>query len=638
MADPTWDELNARRQELEARRNELMQQQTPREEVAQVNNAVDQIRDVLSSTSGDASEVKDEIDKHLGDLKSANAAIREALRHPQVQELTEGVTGGLDTAAGMFEAADDALGPIDQALDTLEQAFELADAQPTEQLEALASALEAASERLGPLIERIPGLGQFFELYTLAIRNIANSVGQIQAVQARLQRIWATVRPGTQMYLVPRTAQERLADEIRELDAEIGAIVQQMITVAQDTRDTAEASDGTPEPEVVVRTAESHCADQRIEVNNPQLLARNAAWKEFNAAEKRWSEASGQYDLACQAVDRAESALATATSPPALEGSSNISQLETDVEGARSARASAAEILADAEKGYDAASGALRTAQAAFDAERQQYIDCVKQEIVNLIPYSNRSAGFSDSDFTYLSAIYPEYAMTREEYEATRASTSAADEQAAAPPTTSTTGATNANQSLFASTRNRLIGVGLVAAFFVAAVATVATLAGGGDGNDDLVSNDVGSPTAAVASTSAPAAQAPDVATAAPTEPPLAISPISAADAVDTTVYSVEVEASEPVSFEWSGASCGEAEAANEQYTWDHRGSSLQLRGGIFGNQELSEDECEHEEDPSHAATTITVEIIGDTFRATCTYAGTATGTGPPCNVTELSQ
>ena len=433
--EPSWDELNQQRQELEQRRDELMQQQTPREEVTQVNNAVDQIREVLGATAGDASEVKDKIEEHLGDLSDASDALREALSDPAVQELTEGIADGLDTASGMLEAADEALGPIDEALDALQEALELADADPAEQLEALADALESAMDRLGPLIERIPGLGQFFELYVLAIRNIANSVGQIQAVQARLQRVWATLRPGTQMYLVPRTAQERLADEIRDLDHQIGVIVEQMITISQDTRDAAEDSDVTPEPEIVVRTAENHCEEQQIAVDNPELLARNEAWHEFETAEERWSAASGQYDLACQEVDRAESALATATSPGAREGSANLDQLQADVDGARSARDSAGEILGEAEANYDEKSGTYREAQEAFDGERQRYDDCVKSEIISLVPYANAGRGFSDSDFSYLAAIYPEYAITPDEYEAAQPAAATDDQPTSVPVT-----------------------------------------------------------------------------------------------------------------------------------------------------------------------------------------------------------
>ena len=515
----SWDELNQQRQALEQRRDELMQQQTPREEVTQVNNAVDQIREVLSATSGDASEVKDKIGEHLGKLKDASTAMRDALNDPRIQELTEGIAGGLDTASGMLEAADNALGPIDEALDALQSALELADAQPAEQLEALASALEAASERLGPLIERIPGLGQFFELYVLAIRNIANSVGQIQAVQARLQRIWATVRPGTQMYPVPRTAQERLADEIRDLDREIGAIVQQMIGVAQTARESGEASDGTPEPEVVVRSAESRCADERIAVDNPQLLARNDAWHEFEAAQERWSAASGQYELACQEVDRAESAMATATGPTAREGAASLDDLQASVDSARSARESAGEILEAAEANYDDQSAAYRGARAAFDAERQAYIDCVKAQIIGLIPFLNRGGGFSASDFSYLAAIYPEYAITAAEFEAAQQSTASDDRTSAAPATAPGSATAPAGGGgILDQIRSHPVMMGLATAGIAVAVFVGLTF-GGGDsdsGNTALPS----SPSAA--DTTASPSGGGGAPTEAPTEAPAA--------------------------------------------------------------------------------------------------------------------
>ena len=538
----SWDELNQQRQELEQRRDELMQQQTPREEVTQVNNAVNQIREVLSATSGDAAEVKDKIEEHLGSLKDASAAIREALNDPQIQELTEGITGGLDTAAGMLEAADEALGPID----TLQQAFELADAEPTEQLEALASALEAASERLGPLIERIPGLGQFFQLYVLAIRNIANSVGQIQAVQARLQRVWATPRPGTQMYLVPRTAQERLADEIRDLDHQIGVIVQQMITISQETREAAEESDVTPEPEVVVRSAENRCREQQIGVDNPQLLARNAAWHEFDAAEERRSAASGQYDLACQEVDRAESALATATAPGAREGAASLDDLQAGVESTRSARDSAGEILAEAEANHDEKSATYREAQAAFDGERQRYVDCVKSEIISLIPYANAGRGFSESDFTYLGAIYPEYAITPGEYEA--AQPGAANDRAAATPAAPAPAAATmpaGGGGILDQIRSHPIVTGVLAAAAVVIAFGALTL-GGGDNADEETTGTAG----AAATSTAAVSGGGTAATSAPTEAPATATEQAASLASAFLANGTEAELTVAVTYE----------------------------------------------------------------------------------------
>ena len=520
---PTWDELNQQRQALEQRRDELMQQQTPREEVTQVNNAVDQIREVLSATSGDASEVKDKIEQHLGDLREASATVRDALNDARIQELTEGITGGLDTASSMLEAADEALGPIDEALDALQSALELADAQPAEQLDALASALEAATERLGPLIERIPGLGQFFELYVLAIRNIANSVGQIQAVQTRLQRIWSTVRPGTQMYLVPRTAQERLADEIRDLDRQIAAIGQQMIDGAQAARESAEDSDETPEPEVVVRSAENRCQDERVPDNSPELRARNDAWHEYEAAEERWSAASGQYDLAGQDVDRAESALSSATSPGARQGSANLDQLRADVEGAHSARDSAAEILGETEAAYDESATSYRAAQTDFDAVRQHYIDCVKSHIIGLIPYANQGRGFSDSDFRYLAAIYPQYALTPDQYEAAQPAPATTPTPApAAPPTPQPTG-------ILDRIRAHPIVSGLLLAGALALTFGALTL-GGGDPDDATNTSPTAQPTSTTSqATGSTAATASPTSAAATTEATTAAAPSLAA-------------------------------------------------------------------------------------------------------------
>lgn len=91
-----------------------------------------------------------------------------------------------------------------------------------------------------------------------------------------------------------------------------------------------------------------------------------------------------------------------------------------------------------------------------------------------------------------------------------------------------------------------------------------------------------------------------------------------------------------PLTYEWSGASCGETEANGNTYVWDHAGSSIQLSGGLLGNRQLSEDECGHAEDPNHSGTTITVLVNGPTMRATCVYQGILSGVGPDCTTVQI--
>lgn len=182
----------------------------------------------------------------------------------------------------------------------------------------------------------------------------------------------------------------------------------------------------------------------------------------------------------------------------------------------------------------------------------------------------------------------------------------------------------------------------LVAAMGVAALAVAAVVGGfllTGSGDADESSPRAAAPTAiAATSVTSGSAAAEPTAAAVPIEPAVVVSSIAATDGPERTAYSVAVEADGAVSYEWSGATCGEAEAAAASYTWDHGGNSLQLRGGIFGNQTLSEDECDHDGSPAHPAASISVVVTGETFRASCTYEGTSTGTGPPCEIIEASE
>ena len=212
------EQLEARLGELVAERNELLQETSALEEVSQTNAAVKELRQVLDATGGDAEAVKEKLDEYVEGLDNLGAEIREALEDPAVRELAEGVGEGLEQFTEALENVNEALGPLEETLDQIQNAHENAGAPADQQIEALAEAFEFAVDKLGPLIERIPGLGAFFKIYAKAIKHIAVSVGQIQATQRDLQKGWSRLDPGTTMYMVARNEHEIHQGAILELE------------------------------------------------------------------------------------------------------------------------------------------------------------------------------------------------------------------------------------------------------------------------------------------------------------------------------------------------------------------------------------------------------------------------------------
>ena len=189
-------------------RNDLAGDMSPLEEITQTNEAVDELRGVLDSIGGDAGGVKDKLGEYTEKLDGVGGSIRDALKDPDVQQLTEGVQSGLGQFTDALDDVDELLEPLDNALDLLQKAVEDSGAPADQQIEALADALAQLVDKLGPLVDRIPGLGAFLDIYARAIRNIAISVGKIQETQAALQKVWETLYPGTKMYWSARSRDE----------------------------------------------------------------------------------------------------------------------------------------------------------------------------------------------------------------------------------------------------------------------------------------------------------------------------------------------------------------------------------------------------------------------------------------------
>jgi len=403
---PSWDDLNARRMELEVRRDDLMQESTAVEEVTQTNASVKELRAMLDSTGGDIGDLREQADEYADQLEGLGSQIREALEDPSVSQLREGIDEGLEEFTDALEAVDGALEPLENALDRLQEALETAEAPADAQIEALAELFAEAVDKLAPLIERIPGLGAFFRIYAEAIRRIAGSVGQIQGTQRALQEAWGQLDLGTTMYMHARNPHEINQAAIREVELEIEQVVGQMIGIAQDQRD-AIPEDQTHEVDILVQAAESRCAESRPATNAPELRERNDAWRDLEEAERRRTAAQTDYEAAVEEAARAEIALEVGS----RRGGSgaNVPQLETDAGATARARDRALDALREREADFDTARAAFDAARAPWDAMRQGYIDCVREQINGLGTHANQGAGLTPEDREYLRVMYPDY-------------------------------------------------------------------------------------------------------------------------------------------------------------------------------------------------------------------------------------
>ncbi|MEX1022132.1 MAG: hypothetical protein WD058_03185 [Dehalococcoidia bacterium] len=687
---PTLDELIREHDKLAQQYGELVQGQSPLQEVTRVNAAVDEIREVLKSTSGDLTDVKTKLGEHLDRLRDANQQIRDALDDPAVKAFTDGLSQGLDTAAKRVGAADEALQPVDQALDVLQKALEASDADASTQVQALADAIDAGAKRLAPLIERVPGLGVFFELWTRAIRVIAGDLAKIGAIQQGWQPIWESQRPGTLMYPGTATAEQRRAHEIRRLESRLAEVKDQMLALVREQRPQPDATPAIPDALIVVWAAERRAAHLIPPLKAPEGRALTEAKAELKQAEERLSETLGNYYAASD-----KAVVARVRLEGARPGTVDMARLESDLASALASHERAAGYLAEREVEHDAALQRHRDAEAAWHALFDAHREGVREEIRQLIPHSNKGQGFSDRDYHYLNLLYPQYHIDPNDRRQASA-TSEADAETAFAALIAEDRAHRQQVHLDATTaeldswheteapdpfaaledvedvedgeataagfgalvRDRTVQVvgGVVALVVaVALLAGTAGILGGGDGEEGVAlpsdvaggqiagRQDSGGGPEGSATGAASAGDDQQPAGVAPQPQPtveVVLGPIVAVAGQVVTEYVVALEqfpALETITFAWSGATCGTARSYVNRYAWDHREIVVGLSGGIFGNQELGRSgDCDHRADPTHGNPLVVAEVSGQSFSARCTFQGAGSGTGPHCDIAYL--
>lgn len=398
----TSDDVVAEIKALQAERDDLLARQTPVEEVRRVNDSIDSIRRALEETSSDIDAFREEFerDETRAVIDSLRGRVREALESEEAREVLEGVDSGLEQASAAMSDTSARFEQVDQVVDRIETLLRASDADAASQIEELAAQFEDTIELLGPLLDRLPIIGQFLRIYAMAIRNIAKSVGKIQEVIAERNRIWGILFPGERAYRDGGTWQSRLADRIRDLDLRIAALTDEAVTLMR--AEELPVGSGRTEVDVVLKNALNSCRAEYNAFNNgPESNARAAAKTVRDAAAGRMEYARGQYQAAVDELSEAETDLDHSPRNRADALELNLQRVEM----ARGAVHRAREALAERSREFDDAQARFTSADVAYQAQRQIWLDGLRQGLLDTIPLANRSQGFTAAEFALLDSI-----------------------------------------------------------------------------------------------------------------------------------------------------------------------------------------------------------------------------------------
>ena len=211
-AQESCDSLKAERDKVKKALDKLEADKLPEDKLADLDNILGQIIDLLNSNSGDQAEVKKKIDELTKQLPQSDSGLLKS-----VKDFTGAVSGGLGGSADAQKNAAEFLSDVRARINTIKDFYTAGDeATAGRQIEAFGKFFDDMTGVLP--IKDIPGLGKLFGAYSQAIHGIAISAGKIDEQMAiRRQIAMNADELGRDFSPRGKTAREKRADQLNTL-------------------------------------------------------------------------------------------------------------------------------------------------------------------------------------------------------------------------------------------------------------------------------------------------------------------------------------------------------------------------------------------------------------------------------------
>lgn len=221
MADEPCSSLEAQRDQLKKQLDKLQQQQLPEDQIADLDNLLGQVEDLLDSNAKDQSDVVEKIEELEKKLPESDAPMVKA-----INDFVQSVKGGVSGTAKYQKDAADFLSGARAKLNTIKDFYAAGDESTAKaQIDAFGNFFDDMTNVV-PGIKQVPGLGKLFDAYSQGIHGIANNAGTIDSVMARnaaLDKELDELHRGG-FYVHGKTPREQRADAINLLSQRLADV------------------------------------------------------------------------------------------------------------------------------------------------------------------------------------------------------------------------------------------------------------------------------------------------------------------------------------------------------------------------------------------------------------------------------
>lgn len=218
-AQESCDSLKAERDKVKKALDKMEADKLPEDKLADLDNVLGQIIDLLNSNSGDQDEIKKKIDELTKQLPQSDAGLLKS-----VKDFVQGVSGGLGGTADAQKKAAEFLGDLRAKVNTIKDFYAAGDeSRAGAQIDAFGNFFDDMTKVI-PGVKQVPGLNKLFDAYSQSIHGIAKSATQIDAIVDRNNRLYREAGFEGDLYMRGKTKREQRADQINALRNRLGEL------------------------------------------------------------------------------------------------------------------------------------------------------------------------------------------------------------------------------------------------------------------------------------------------------------------------------------------------------------------------------------------------------------------------------
>jgi hypothetical protein len=280
QAQPSCDSLKAQRDKVKKALDKMEADKLPEDKLADLDNILGQIIDLLNSNSGDQDEIKKKIDELTKQLPPSDTGLLKS-----VNDFVKGISGGLGATGDAQKNAAEFLSNLRAKVNTIKDFYAAGDeSRAGAQIDRFGDFFDDMTKVI-PGVKQVPGLKDLFDAYSKGIHGIAKSATQIDAIVARNNQLYREAGFEGNLYLRGKTKREQRADQINALREKLNQLEGQIADGDCDHKDQPVDKCSDPKSRVVqdMRALHKKLDEERRQQQEEDDKNADFAYKQMGA-------------------------------------------------------------------------------------------------------------------------------------------------------------------------------------------------------------------------------------------------------------------------------------------------------------------------------------------------------------------